>query len=174
MLITLAVIPLGCCTKSACTIAYLKKDKEVVELPVAVQWARNPVVQVCDTAPVTKDEVEILLAEWEAHGAPKLKVVESKCEGDMPSPGYLQIDQWRPEWRSQIPTAFAVTAVWPEVPESGLIMVPDGNMGVLRHELGHIWIHGHAYQKGHVICPYVDCIGDSWDGVKKSFRKGGY
>lgn len=174
MLIALAVLPLGCCTRSACSIEYLKKNKEIVELPVATKWKKNPVIQVCDTAPVTKGEVELLLAEWEAHGAPKLKVVESKCAGDMPDLGYLQIDSWRPEWREQILGAHAVTAVWPQVPEAGLIMVPDGDMGVLRHELGHIWIHGHANKTGHVICPYVDCIGDDWSGVKRSFRKGGF
>lgn len=163
-------MPLGCC---ASTLAYVKA-KELVELPVAAKWKQNPIIQVCDTAPVTKDEVELLLEEWEAHGAPKLKVVSSKCEEDMPLEGYIQIDRWRPEWRDLIPTAFAVTSVWPEVPESGLIMVPDGNMGVLRHELGHIWIHGHAKDSGHVLCPYVDCIGSEWGGVKRSFKKGGY
>ncbi len=173
MLFTLALLPLGCCTKSACTLNELRK-REKVEVPVATQWKANPVVQVCDTAPVTKDEVEMVLAEWARHGAPKLKVVSSKCEEDLPAPGYVQIDAWRVDWRMQIPGAFAVTAVWPEVPESGLIMVPDGNLGVLRHEIGHIWLHGHAHKRGHVICPYVDCIGDDWSGVKKAFRRGGY
>ena len=77
MLFTLALLPLGCCTKSACTLNELRK-REKVEVPVATQWKANPVVQVCDTAPVTKDEVEMVLAEWARHGAPKLKVVSSK------------------------------------------------------------------------------------------------
>jgi len=173
MLFTLALLPLGCCTRSACTIDYIR-SKEKVAVPVAAKWKDNPVVQVCDTAPVTKDEVEMVLAEWAKHGAPKLKVVNSKCEEDMPASGYVQIDRWRPDWRTQIFGAFAVTLVWPELPEAGLIMVPDGNLGVLRHEIGHIWLHGHVAKKGHVICPYVDCIGDDWSGVKKSFRRGGF
>lgn len=162
------------CVRSACSLHYLKsKNKNRIELPVAVKWKKNPVIQVCDTAPVTKDEVEMLLAQWEAHGAPKLKVVNSKCEGD-PVAGYIQLDQWRPYWREKIPRAFAVAIAWPKIPEAGLIMVPDGNMGVLRHELGHIWIQGHAAKEGHVICPYVTCIGDDWEGVRRAFRRGGY
>lgn len=166
----LGVSPLGVCGN---TFSYVK-DKEFVELPVAVKWEKDPVIQVCDTAPVTKDEVELLLAEWEAHGAPKLRVISSKCEEDMPETGYIQIDKWRPDWRAQIKKAHAVTAVWPDSPEAGIIMVPDSNMGILRHELGHIWLHGHASDAGHVLCPYVNCIGSEWGGVKKSFRKGGY
>ena len=175
MLVILAAVPLGC-IRSACSLEYVKYLKSnSLELPVAVKWENNPVVQVCDTAPVTKDEVEMLLAQWSTHGAPKLKVVESKCEDNYPAPGFLQIDKWRPDWRQQVSNAHAVTAVWPpESPEAGLIMVPDSNMAVLRHELGHIWIQGHGMKRGHVICPYVDCIGNDWEGVKKSFRKGGY
>ena len=174
MLIVLAATSLGC-MRSACSLNYIKSFRaKDVGLPVATKWKKNPVVQVCDTAPVTKDEVEMVLAEWAAHGAPKLKVVESKCEDEVPAPGFLQIDQWRPDWRGMIPGAHAVTAVWPQLPEAGLIMVPDSNIGVLRHELGHIWLHGHANRDGHVLCPYVDCIGDNWDGVRRAFRKGGF
>jgi len=168
----LALVP-GC-TSSAFTLSSINKDDKVrFELPVAVQWKKDPVIQVCDTAPVTKDEVEMLLTEWEKRGAPKLKVVNSKCEGD-PLPGYIHLDQWRDEWRGEIEGAYAVTAVWPKVPEAGIIMVPDGDMGVLRHELGHIWIQGHAPLAGHVICPFVGCTGDIWEGVRKSFKRGGY
>ena len=160
--------------RSACHSHFIKKkNKSKVELPVAIQWKKNPVIQVCETAPVTKDEVEMVLAEWVSHGAPKLRVINSKCEGE-PESGYIQLDQWRPEWRERIAGAFAVTVVWPRTPEAGLIMVPDGNIGVLRHEIGHIWIQGHANKNGHVICPYVTCIGDDWEGVKKAFKRGGY
>ena len=173
LLVLLALGPLGCYVRT-CYLHYLKK-KETVKVPVAVQWRKQPIIQVCDTAPVTKDEVEMVLAEWVAHGAPELKVVNSKCEENMPASGYIQIDQWRPEWRSQILGAHAVTAAWPpDIPEAALIMVPDSNLAVLRHEIGHIWIQGHAHKRGHVICPYVDCMGDDWTGVKKAFRKGGY
>ena len=174
MLLLLVLVP-GC-MKGACTAHahFVKKNKNQVELPVAVQWKKNPIIQVCETSPVTRDEVEMVLAEWEAHGAPKLKVVNSKCEEEMPASGYVQIDQWRPEWRSRIMGAYAVAIAWPQIPEAGLIMVPNGNMAVLRHEIGHIWLHGHANKPGHVICPYVDCIGDDWEGVKRAFRRGGY
>jgi len=173
LLISLLAISPGC-TRSACTLQKIKRGDDVkVEVPVAVKWKEDPVILVCDTAPVTKDEVAMLLDEWAAHGAPKLEVVNSKCVGE-PMPGYIQIDQWRPEWRLQVTGAYAVTAVWPEDPVMGLIMVPDGNLSVLRHELGHIWIHGHTPVMGHVVCPYVECTGDDWEGVKKAFKRGGY
>lgn len=173
ILVLVALAPLGCCVRT-CSVQYAKKSQKMVDIPAATKWRKLPVIQVCDTAPVTKDEVEAVLEEWVAHGAPKLKVINSKCEEPLPSPGYIQVDRWRPDWRLQLMGAHAVTAVWPEDPEAGLIMLPDGNLGVLRHEIGHIWIQGHANKRGHVICPFVDCMGDDWSGVKKAFRRGGY
>ena len=170
MLVILVAMPLGC-TRRVCNVAeQLYEARTKVKLPKPTKWAVPPVVQVCDTAPVTSDEVRMLLAQWAAHGAPKLKVIDSKCEGEMPDSGFIQVDMWRPEWRLRILGAFAVTVVWPEIPESGLIMVPDGNMDVLRHELGHIWFQGHAAKNGHVLCPYVQCTGQDWSGVRRAFR----
>ena len=174
-MVSLVLAPLTCCAYTFSSTYPIKNKTEKVKIPVAVQWKKPPIIQVCDTAPVTRDEVEMVLAEWVAHGAPLLRVVDSKCEENMPSSGYIQVDQWRPEWRSQIQGAYAVTIVGPpDRPEAGLIMVPNGNLAVLRHEIGHIWFQGHANKHGHVICPYVDCMGDDWTGVKKAFRKGGY
>jgi len=170
MLVILAAMPLGCTNRVCAAVEQLYEARVKVKLPKPTKWAALPVVQVCDTAPVTSDEVRMLLAQWEAQGAPKLTVVDSKCAGDMPDKGFIQIDMWRLEWRLQILGAFAVTVVWPDIPEAGLIMVPDGNMAVLRHELGHIWFQGHAAKRGHVLCPYVDCIGDDWSGVRRAFR----
>lgn len=172
--VLLVALPLGCCTRTS-PLTYAKRSAEFIHIPDAIQWRVKPIVQVCDSAPVTKDEVELALAQWSDHGAPKLVVIESKCEEDMPSAGFIQIDKWRPQWRTDIKEAHAVTAVWPPAsPEAGLIMVPDSNMVVLRHELGHIWIQGHGMKRGHVICPFVECMGNDWSGIKKSFKRGGH
>ncbi len=171
--VLLAAVPLGCCTRTS-PLTYAKRSAELIYIPNAVKWRRSPIIQVCDSAPVTKDEVELVLAEWAEHGAPQLRVVESKCKEEMPSPGFVQIDKWRPQWRAQIKEAHAVTAVWPEAPEAGLIMLPDSSLAVLRHEVGHIWIQGHANKSGHVICPFVECMGNDWSGIKKSFKNGGH
>ena len=143
-----------------------------VSLPAAVKWQIRPTLAVCDSAPVTKEMVEMLLAEWVANGAPPLKVVNTTCDDSLPEDGIILVDRWRSEWRELLPKPSAVCSVWPEEPLAGVILLENADLGVLRHELGHIWIHGHAEKQGHVLCPYVDCLSGSWEGIRKSFQEG--
>ena len=164
----ISLLPLN--LESTCTNRYTKNE---IGLPDVAQWKKAPIVQVCPNSPVTKDEVQLILDEWADHGAPKLKAVSSKCNIREPRAGFVQIDNWRPEWlQIKFDGAHAVTITWPrDVLESAIIMVPDGDLGILRHEIGHLWFQGHTEKHGHVLCPFTNCIGDGWEGIKRAFRK---
>ena len=50
----------------------------VFEAP-ARDWAMTPVVKVCPDSPLSLEEVHVLLALWEQHGAPKFRARYDGC-----------------------------------------------------------------------------------------------
>jgi hypothetical protein len=162
--------------------------QRTVSIPVFDQparpWLMTPVVKVCPDAPVGEAEVQNVLALWEQHGAPRLKVRYAPCWESRPLPGYVYIrgntyDGAHPQWQWDHSvlglTYYSAGGINSELPTWwAVIELSDNDRRVLTHEVGHLWL-GHANVGPHVLFPTIQGFHwKGWLGVDAAFKDGGY
>ena len=151
----------------------------VQQVPLKAWEEREPIVKVCPTAPVTTSEVQWALDTWAEHGAPQLQAVSSYCLDIAESSDAVFVTGPQPwaeaEWT---PGTIGLTVTFSETREGptrlGVIGLATGDLRVLTHEVGHLWITGHVGGpfNPHIMAEYIQHFDwDGWDGIDKAMRR---
>jgi len=143
---------------------------------IPTEWVRPPIVVLCPGAPVTWQQVRDQLDAWEAHGAPYLPLVQPKrCDNPRQRDRAFIVGK-RSAWAPWEPNVLGYTYHSPDANEGfaledwARIELRSDDLGVLRHELGHLWF-GHV-EGPHVMSPYKsEADPDGWEGVPEAFAK---
>lgn len=143
--------------------------------PVLHDWVFPPMVKVCSTAPVTKDEVQWALDLWANHGAPELTAIDSHClSKNEPWTVYVDqptVEEYAAHWTEH---TIGLTSVYRyaegQPPVAADLHLVTGDRRVLLHEVGHLWIPAHYPGKEHVLSEWLGDFAYSFEGVDKVFK----